>query len=81
MVQEHDEAILKHLFDIKVILLESNPMVSCVFLVSEEVVLLKDTLLFMLSHLHASVTESSYRKILMTGFFCNLIVWEFLQQV
>jgi hypothetical protein len=28
MVQEHDEPILKHLFDIKVIFLESNPMVS-----------------------------------------------------
>lgn len=28
MVQEHDEPILKHLYDIKVIFLESNPMVS-----------------------------------------------------
>lgn len=27
MVQEHDEPILKHLYDIKVIFLESNPMV------------------------------------------------------
>ena len=28
MVQEHDEPILKHLLDIKVIFMESNPMVS-----------------------------------------------------
>lgn len=28
MVQEHDEPILKHLSDIKVKFLESNPMVS-----------------------------------------------------
>jgi hypothetical protein len=28
MVQEHDEPIIKHLLDIKVIFLESNPMVS-----------------------------------------------------
>jgi hypothetical protein len=28
LVQEHDEPILKHLLDIKVIFLESNPMVS-----------------------------------------------------
>lgn len=27
MVQEHDEPILKHLYDIKVIFLESDPMV------------------------------------------------------
>lgn len=28
MVQEHDEAILKHLIDVKVILLKADPMVS-----------------------------------------------------
>ena len=28
MVEEHDEPILKHLYDIKVIFLESNPMVK-----------------------------------------------------
>jgi hypothetical protein len=65
MVQEHDEPILKHLFDIKVILLESNPMVSCV-LILEEVMFLKGTVSFVLSHLHDSVTESSSSKILVT---------------
>jgi len=35
MVQEHDEPILKHLFDIKVIFLESNPMVSLVKLYTD----------------------------------------------
>jgi len=35
MVQEHDEPILKHLFDIKVIFLESNPMVSLVMLYTD----------------------------------------------
>lgn len=29
MVQEHDEPILKHLYDVKVIFLENNPMVCC----------------------------------------------------
>lgn len=28
MVQEHDEPILKHLIDVKVILLKADPMVS-----------------------------------------------------
>lgn len=32
MVQEHDEPILKHLQDIKVIFSESNPMVSTDFI-------------------------------------------------